>query len=313
VGTSTRRTPSRRALVAIGVLLLWVAGLGFLARRELFRPRLERLTEAGLRINQYTSFYALRENNQLIGYASSVVDTTTTEITITDQMIRELTVRRVAGRLREVRASKSAKTRLTRTFKLKDFEWRTNTGALDLRASGRVDGDSLIYSVKTNDKPPVTGSIKLDGPVLVPNLVPHAIALMNDPQVGRKYTLPVFDPSRQAIVQVISRIERDTTFVLSDSAVLDTVTRVWKPIRLAEIKAWYVSSSPGGFNGWLDETGHIVQTDELDARVTRSTIEEAFENWMVRVNQRRRAAGLLPPVDSTPIPAPPPVGRGKRP
>jgi hypothetical protein len=282
-------------VLAIVVVVLWLGGLGFLANRELFRPRLDRLTEAGLRINQYTSFFALHApNNELVGYASSIVDTTTTEITITDQMIRELSVRR--------RASKSARTHLTRTFKLKDFEWRVNTGTLDMRSTGRVEGDSLIYSVQSNQNPPKTGVIKLDGPILVPNLVPHAIALMNDPQVGRKYTLPVFDPSRQAIVQVKSEIQRETTFVLADSAVLDSATREWKPIRHVEIKAWYVNSSPGGFNGWLDETGHIVRTTELDAEVLRSTIEEAFENWMVGVNRRRRAIGLLPP-DSTPRPA----------
>jgi hypothetical protein len=293
-----RSTPSLRAVVAIGVLALWIGGLGFLARRELFRPRLERLAEAGLRINQYTSFFALRApNNELVGYASSIVDTTTSEININDQMIRELSVRR--------RASKSAKTRLTRTFKLKDFEWRVNTGTVDMRSSGRVEGDSLIYSVQTNQKPPTTGALKLDGPVLVPNLVPHAIALMDEPKVGRKYTLPVFDPTQQAIVQVKSEIQKDTTFVLADSAVLDSVTHMWKPARQVELKAWLIRSSPGGFNGWLDETGHIVRTTELDADVMRSTIEEAFENWMVGVNQRRRAAGLLSPAsDSAPIPRP---------
>jgi hypothetical protein len=303
VGTSARKVPSRRALVAIGVLLLWVAGLGFLAQRELFRPRLERLAEAGLRINQYTSFFGLRKNNELVGYASSIVDTTTSEITIHDEMIRELSVRR--------RASKRAKTRLTRTFKLKDFEWRTNTGTVDLKANGRVEGDSLFYSVSTNDRPPTTGVIKLDGPVLVPNLVPHAVMLMNDPQVGRKYTLPVFDPTRQAIVQVVARIQKETTFVLADSAVLDSATREWKPIREVEMKAWLISSSPGGFNGWLDETGHIVKTNELDADVLRSTIEEAFENWMLGVNRRRRAVGLLPPDTITPPTRPLPAGRGK--
>jgi hypothetical protein len=305
VATPTSRTPSRRALVAIGVLLLWVAGLGFLARRELFRPRLDRLTEAGLRINQYTSFYALRENRQLVGYASSIVDTTTTEITITDQMIRDLTVRRERGRLREVRASKSAKTRLTRTFKLKEFEWKTNTGAVNLQATGRVEGDSLIYSVSTTDKPPATGVIKLDGPVLVPNLVPHAIVLMNDPRVGRKYTLPVFDPASQTIVQVKSEIQKETTFVLADSAVMDTATREWKPFREIEMKAWLINSSPGGFNGWVDETGHIIRTSELNADVLRSTIEEAFENWMLIVNKRRRALGLIPSDSAPPSGRPP--------
>jgi hypothetical protein len=282
-------------VLAIGVLLLWLAGLGFLARRELFRPRLERLAEAGLRINQYTSFFALRKNNDLVGYASSVVDTTTSGITISDMMIRELSIRR--------RASKRAKVHLSRTFKLQDFESSIVTDNVNLKTTGKVSGDSLIYTVSTNDKPPTRGSIKLDGPVLIPNLVPFAVALMNDPIVGRSYTLPVFDPATQTIVQVKSRIVKDSTFVIADSAVLDSATHMWMPIRTAEIKAWLVSSSPGGFDGWLDETGHIVRTTELDADVLRSTIEEAFENWMVGVNRRRRAAGMLPPlVDSTPVP-----------
>lgn len=295
MGTPVRAKPSRRALVAIGVLLLWLVGLGFLARRELFRPRLERLAEAGLRIDQYTSFFALRDDDDdLVGYASSIVDTTSSEITITEQAIRELTVRR--------RASKSAKTHLTRTFKLKDFEWRINTGTVDMRSSGRVEADSLVYSVQTNDKPPTTGSIKLTGPVLVPSLVPFAVVLMDNPVVGRKYTLPVFDPSQQAVVQVKTEIVRDTTFVIADSAVLDSTSRMWKPIREIELKAWLISSSPGGFNGWVDETGHTVRTAELNSEVLRSTIEEAFENWMVGVQQRRRAAGYLQPIDSTPAP-----------
>jgi hypothetical protein len=303
-----RSRPSRRALVAIGVLALWLGGLGFLARRELFRPRLERLAEAGLRIDQYTSFFGLRApNRELVGYASSIVDTTTSEVTILETMIRELTVRR--------RSSRRAKIHLTRTFKLKDFEWSVITDAVNLKATGRVEGDSLIYSLSNNDRPPTTGTLKLDGPVLLPNLVPFAVALMDEPRVGRKYTFPVFDPARQAIVPVKAEIQKESTFVLSDSSVLDSASYMWKSIRQVPLKAWLVSSSPGGFNGWLDETGHIVQTRELDADVSRSTIEEAFENWLVGVNRRRRAVGLLDaPPDSSPVPRPsrpaPGGGRG---
>ena len=306
-----RPKPSGRALLAIGVLALWIGGLGFLARRELFRPRLERLTEAGLRIDQYTSFFGLHApNGGLVGYASSIVDTTTSEVTILETMIRELSVRR--------RSSRRAKIHLTRTFRLKDFEWSINSDAVNIKATGRIDGDSLIYSVSNNNAAPTTGSIKLDGPVLLPNLVPFAVALMDEPKVGRKYTLPVFDPARQAIVQVKSEIQKESTFVLSDSSVLDSTTYLWKSIRQVPLKAWLISSSPGGYNGWLDETGHIVKTSELDAEVLRSTIEEAFENWLVGVNRRRRAAGLLEPSpDSSPVPRPtrslPPAGKAKVP
>lgn len=287
MGTTVRPKPSRRALVAIGVLLLWLVGLGFLARQELFRPRLERLAEAGLRVDQYTSFYALRAENDLVGYASSIVDTTPSEITITDFMVRELSVRRP-------RWSRQARIRLTRTFRLKDFTSSVRTATVNFRTTGRVEGDSMIVSVSIGGQRPTTSVIRLNGPVLLPELVPFAVALMNEPVVGRKYTLPVFDPARQAIVDVKSTIQKETTFVVSDSSVMDSVTHVWSGIRAVPLKAWLVSSSPGGFNGWLDETGHVVRTTGLDADVLRSTIEEAFENWLIGVNERRRTAGMLP-------------------
>lgn len=289
---SPGRNPSRRGLVAIGVLLLWVAGLGLLARRELFRPRLDQLAEAGLRINQYTSFFALRENNQLVGYGSSIVDTTTTEITITDFMVRETSIRRP-------RSSKRAKMHLTRTFRLKDFETAVSTATVNVKTTGKIQGDSLVFTISSNDKPPTSSTIKLDGPLLLPPLVPLAIALMDEPTVGKKYTFPVFDPFTQSVVQVKSEIVKDTTFVIADSAALDTTTHMWKGIRDVPVKAWLISSSPGGYNGWLDEMGHIVRTKDLDADVIRSTIEEAFENWMVGVNERRRSGIYAAPPDAS--------------
>lgn len=282
-------------MVAIGVLLLWAVGLGFLVRREFFRPRMDILTEAGLRINAYTSFFALRQNGNLVGYGSSVVDTTTSEITITDLMIRETSIRRP-------RASKRSRIHLTRTFRMKDFESQIVTSTVNLRTTGKIEGDSLVFTLTSGDKPPTTSTIRLDGPILVPQLVPLAIALTSEPAVGRKYSFPVFDPSTQSVVQVKARIEKDTTFILSDSAVFDSTRKVWKSFRDVPVKAWLISSSPGGFNGWLDETGHIVRTSDLEADVLRSSIEEAFENWLIAVNQRRRAAGLLP---AEPPPAPP--------
>jgi hypothetical protein len=298
VATSSKPKPSRRALIALGVLVLWVAGLALLTRRELFRPRLDRLAEVGLRINQYTSFYGLRWNGELAGYGSSIVDTTTSEITITDFMVRELSVRRP-------RWSKRSKVTLSRTFKLKNFESSIVTQTVNLQTTGKVEGDSLVFTLSSNGKAPTTSVIKLDGPVLLPNLVQHAIMLMEEPRVGRKYTIPVFDPATQSVVQVKSEIVKDSTFVLSDSSVVDSTSRIWTSIRTTPLKAWLINSSPGGFNGWLDETGHIVRTEELGGEVTRSTIEEAFENWMIGVYARRRAAGMLPP-EPEPAPAKPP-------
>jgi hypothetical protein len=287
VPVSPNKSSSRRLAIAVGVLAFWAVGLGLLTRREFFRPRLDRLTEAGLRINQYTSFFALRDNGNLVGYASSIVDTTATDITISDFMVREISVRRP-------RESKRAKIHLTRTFRIKDFESSIVTSAVNLKTTGKFEGDSLVYTITSNDKPPTKGTLKLDGPVLIPQLVPLAIALTDEPRVGKKYSFPVFDPSTQSVVIVKSTVQKETTFVMSDSAVFDSTARNWKGVNKVDVKGFLISSSPGGYNGWLDETGHVVRTTELGVDVLRSTIEEAFENWMISVNERRRRAGMLP-------------------
>src|SRR4051794_25841599 len=84
-----RRRIDRRWM-AFGVIGLWLAGLGMLARRELFRPHLERLAEAALRVNQATTFFGVSRDSGLVGYASSVIDTTTTAIIITDYLVTEI-------------------------------------------------------------------------------------------------------------------------------------------------------------------------------------------------------------------------------
>ena len=85
-----RRRSSRRRLTAIAVLLLWVSGLGMLARREFFRPHLERLAEAALRVNQATTFFGVSRDSGLVGYAQSVIDTTPSSIIINDYLVTEI-------------------------------------------------------------------------------------------------------------------------------------------------------------------------------------------------------------------------------
>jgi hypothetical protein len=255
---------SRRGAIAVGVLLLWAVGLGMLTRREYFRPRMDRLAEAGLRINAYTSFFGVRENNHLVGYASEFVDTTQTGILIREYLVRETYTRRP-------RSTQRAKIEMTRTFRLKDFEWSVFTNTVNLKTTGRIEGDSMFYSLSSNGKPATTSIIHLDGPVLLPDLVPFAIALTERPKVGKRYSFSVFNPATQAVVEVKSKVLAESTFVIGDSAAFDQAAQTFKSVRDVPVIAWLISSSPGGFNGWLDETGHVVRTTQMDADVMRST------------------------------------------
>ena len=294
-------------MIAVGVLLLWLTGLGILARREFFRPHLERLAEAALRVNQATTFFGVSRDSALVGYASSVIDTTTSSIIITDYLVTEISGPRP-------RSTSRAKITLSRTLKLRDFESSVLSNSVDIRAAGKVLGDTtLVFSVASGGKPPTVRTIKLDGIVLLPQLVPLAIALTTKPEVGKDYAFPVFDPSRQAVALVHSTIRAESVFVIPDSAVLDSTTRRWQAVRQDTVRAWRVESTPGGFNGWLDEAGHVVKTVELGSNVDRMTYEESFENWVLTTTERRLLS--LPPSQRPPgwKPSGPTPQRGGRP
>jgi hypothetical protein len=291
-GIAAPRRASRRRFVAVGVLVLWVVGLGVLAHRQLFRPHLEQLAEAALRVNPATVFFGVSRDSGLVGYASSIIDTATASITITDYLVTEISGPRP-------RSTSRAKITLTRTLKLREFESSVLSNSVDIRATGRVSGDTtLTYSVTSGDKPPTVRTIKLDGVVLLPQLVPLAIALTRPPAVGQHYTFPVFDPARQEVVLVRSTIEAESVFVVPDSAVLDPATSRWVVARADSLRAWRVTSTPGGFNGWLDEGGLVVKTVELGSNVDRLAPELSFDNWVLTTTERRLRS--LPPSQRPP-------------
>lgn len=291
-GIAGPRQSLRRVLIAIAVLALWAAGLGLLARREFFRPRLERLAEAALRVNQATTYFGVSRDSGLVGYASSIIDTTTSSITITDYFVTEISGPRP-------RSTSRAKITLTRTLKLREFESSVLSNSVDIRTMGKVLGDTaMTFSVTSGDKPASVRTIKLDGIVLLPQLVPLAIALTKQPAVGRDYAFPVFDPARQEVVEVRSTIRAESVFVIPDSAVLDSTTHRWIAAREDTVRAWQVTSTPGGFNGWLDEAGHVVKTVELGSNVDRLTYGQSFENWVLTTTERRLRS--LPPSQRPP-------------
>jgi hypothetical protein len=48
-----------------------------------------------------------------------------------------------------------------------------------------------------------------------------------------------------------------------------------------------VTSTAGGFNGWLDDGGLVVKTVELGSNVDRLTPELSFDNWVLTTTERR--------------------------
>jgi len=278
------RRPGKRASIAIGILLLWLAGLGVLVRRELFRPHTEQLVEAGLRVTPSATFYAVLQRGQQIGFASSTVDTVAGGITQEDYLVADLPI---AGKLH--RASARTSVHLTRALRLRSFTLAVDADLMPINASGTVVGDSLLLlTVKgVTGQPTDTQRVKLSGPVLLPTLLPIAVALGQRPRSGATYTLPVFDPASMAPRDVQVSVMAESVFVLPDSSVFDRATKRWLGARPDTVRAWKLSTpatgttgGASGFNGWVDEQGRVVLVNQLlGLTLERRPYEVAFENW----------------------------------
>ena len=75
-----------RRHVAVLVLLGWIGVMGWLVRREYFRPRAALLGEAAaVSVTPGATYYALNLAGEQVGFASSLVDTLSDTVRVEDQ------------------------------------------------------------------------------------------------------------------------------------------------------------------------------------------------------------------------------------
>ena len=288
-----RRSRARRG-VAATILLAWLAGLGALAHREYFRPASERLREAALRVTPGAVYFRVTQGPEQLGFASSTIDTipatdsTPSRIIVNDYFVADLPV---AGRLR--RTAGRSTVRLSRSLVLQDFavQLQSETGPFIVR--GKPSGDtSLTIIIAANDQKPDTALLSLNGPVLLPTLVPLAVVLGEKPKVGRRYTLSVFDPTALGPRDVTVHIAAESLFVVSDSARFDRTTRRWASAHDDTVRAWRLTTEGGsGFSAWVDEQGRLVQmAPAAGLELRRAAYEIAFQNWRMDNAGRKRTS-----------------------
>jgi hypothetical protein len=280
-------TGRRRGRIAAGVIGLWLGGLALLARKELFRPHMEKLGEAGLSVTPGATYYAVLQQGQQIGFASSTVDTTDGGISVRDYLVADLPI---AGELH--RATARTEVELTRALRVSSFKMQVDAGLTPIDASGQVQGDSvLVVAVRSSATQVDTHRVRLDGPILLPTLVPLAVALGERPKKGAQLTLPVFDPIALAPRDVHVSIDAESVFVVPDSSVFDTRTSRWTGARPDTVRAWRLATdtakSSSGFRGWVDAQGRLViATQLLGMTLERRPYEVAFENWKADAGKR---------------------------
>ena len=290
----------RRGAVAITVLLAWGIGLGLFIRREMKNAPAQRLAEAALRVSPGAAYYRVEKDGKQIGFASSTIDTTRGGLMISDYLAADLTV---GGS--DHRATATSDVRLSRTLSLTEFKLSFESDAAPISISGQAAGDSALRVVVAHDESAAdTQQVRLTGPVILPTIVPMAIALGEVPKVGKTYSLSSFDPIALAPTPLLVRVEAESSFTVPDSARFDEGRKRWSVARRDSVHAWRISTDgPNSVRAWIDEQGRVVSMEHaLGFSLHRTAYEIAFENWRLE-GGTRSASGSRDVLETTAIAA----------
>ena len=168
-------------------------------------------------------------------------------------------------------------------------------GARAARCIGSVVGDTLLLLVvRSSPAQADTHHIRLPGPVLLPTLVPLAVALGERPKAGAKLTLPMFDPIAMAPRDVHIAVQAESVFVRERqqrvrSGALAVDRRAARHrSRVAHLDRFDERHDAvhrlGGRAGRI-----VLATQLLGMSLERRPYEVAFENWKADVARRGTA------------------------
>src|SRR5205809_488384 len=281
---------------AVAILGAWAASLGWLVKREFFRPTGTRLAEAALSVPPGAVYYRLDVGGQQVGFASSTIDTQATSIGVTDMLVLRTPALGVLHR--SVVLSRAV---LSRTLRLEGVLARFDGDLGRFTARSLVNGDSVLAVTLFAGSDSETIRVPLARPIVLPSLLPLRLAFGGELKRGKTYASVVYDPVRLAEQPVTVEVAAESTFVVADSALYDSTAMAWVPARFDTVRAFRVEQRAGGMTtrAWIDAQGHIVRAENAVGFVMeRTAFELAYTNFRHRdTTQVIRASAAPGPGD----------------
>jgi len=283
---------SRRGWV-IAILTAWVLSLGWLVKREVFRPTGARLAEAALAVPPGALFYRLDVGGQQMGYSSTTIDTLPSALRVETVFVPAL------GKLHRTTARST--TMLSRALRLQSVVASFDGDIGRFETHGRVLGDTVFSVAIVSGQDSQMTRIPLKGPVTLPALLPLRLAFGGELQSGRSYTARLFDPLLVTGRDVTARVSAETTLVVSDSADIDSTTMTWVPEHFDTVRAFRIDQEANGVttHSWIDAQGRIVLTaSEPGFSMERAAFEIVYENFKHRDTARVARSSTAPGADA---------------
>ena len=286
---------TRRAL-AVAILAAWMLSLGWLVKRQAFRPAAARLAEAALSVPPGATYYRLELGDQQVGFASSTIDTTPTTIRLTDILVMRYPA---AGALRRTAALSRAV--LSRGLRLESLDSKFEGDPGRFAASGVVSGDTTLTITITSATDSTTTRLRLAHPILLPTVLPLRLAFGGELKPGHSYASEVFDPMLLQERPVHVTVAHDSTLVVADSAGFDSTTMAWVPVRFDSVRAFLITQTVGDVTTkvWIDGQGRVVRAETPSGfTIDRTAFELAYENYRRRDTTHMTQASARPAAGS---------------
>jgi len=239
-------------------VLAWLGSLGWLVLRE-YRPSEDGDFASAQQISlpPTTTFYALRAGTEQVGFRSVTTDTLPNGIRVTSRVDVDVPLPLVPRRL------------LTTTEAL--YDQRFTLVAFTSTMSGEAGQQTQVGSVGADGRLSVVisgrGQTRADTVVmalpagtLLPDAVSIGLAAAGNLKTGVATTVPVLDPVELTIGQWDVRVTAESTFVLADSAAIDSLTGGWLPAGLDTIPTVRVDWTEYGLpvRAWIDRNGAVI-------------------------------------------------------
>jgi hypothetical protein len=290
---------SRRTWV-IAILTAWALSLGWLVKREVFRPTGARLAEAALAVPPGALFYRLGVGGQQVGYSSTTIDTLGNVLKVENVFVLDIPA---LGSLHRTTARSVAT--VSRALRLESVATTFDGDFGQFAAHGRVLGDTVlsVAIIPGAGEDSQMTRIPLQGPITLPTLLPLRLAFGGELKSGRSYQARLFDPLLLTTRDVRARVASESTLVVSDSADLDSTVMVWVPEHFDTIRAFRIDHDAMGMpmSSWIDAQGRVVfaASDSTTSQgngfaMERAAFEIVYQNFKKRDTVRIARGSAAP-------------------
>ena len=289
-GRAGDRAGVKRRALAVGVILVWLAAIGWLVRRELWRTQADVVAEAAMSLPPSALYFTISVAGGQIGYASTTVDTLGDTLRVSEVVVLEVPV---PGDVQRTEARTDIA--LSRALRLRGFTSTVRGDEARFATTGVVEGDSVLVLRIAGAGAPVTRRLPLTRPVTLPQLLPFTVAA-GHLAPGQVHDARLLDPILLDLRDLSLTVSAESTLIVSDSAVFDSTAGRFVPVAYDTLRAWELRpDDPGAQRLWVEDDGlPVLATWAGGLRVERAAFEIVYENFRRLGARSMRAAAPAP-------------------